>query len=64
MLSGDDRDRLKVLHEVEQKHLTQRDAGQQLRLSERWVRKLLARNVDKAMLASCTGCQAGPQTAR
>jgi len=43
MLNKNDRDRLKVLHEVEQKHLTQREAGQQLGLSERWVRKLLAR---------------------
>jgi transposase len=43
MLSSDDRDRLKVLHEVEQGHLTQREAGQQLGVSERWIRKLLAR---------------------
>lgn len=43
MLSREDRDRLKVLHEVEEKHLTQREAGGQLGLSERWVRKLLAR---------------------
>lgn len=43
MLSGKDRDRLKVLHEVERKHLTQREGGQQLGLSERWVRKLVAR---------------------
>ncbi len=43
MLSRKDRDRLKVLHEVEQKHLTQREAGQQLELSERWIRRLLGR---------------------
>jgi transposase len=43
MLSSDERDRLKVLHEVEQGHLTQREAGQQLGVSERWIRKLLAR---------------------
>ena len=38
-----DRDRLKVLHEVEQGHLTQVQAGEQLGLSERWIRKLLKR---------------------
>jgi DNA-binding Lrp family transcriptional regulator len=43
MLSGKDRDRLKVLHEAEKGHLTQKQAGAVLRLSERWVRKLLAR---------------------
>ncbi len=43
MLSGRERDRLKVLHAVEQGPLTQREAGGQLGLSERWVRKLLAR---------------------
>jgi transposase len=36
-------DRLKVLHEVERGHLTQRAAGQQLGVSDRWVRKLLVR---------------------
>jgi DNA-binding Lrp family transcriptional regulator len=43
MLSGKDRDRLKVLHEAEKGHLTQKQAGAVLKLSERWVRKLLAR---------------------
>ena len=43
MLSTRDRDRLKVLHEVRQGHLTQRQAGGQLRISDRWVRKLLLR---------------------
>jgi transposase len=38
-----DRDRLKILHEVEKGHLTQKQAGVQVKLSERWVRKLLAR---------------------
>src|SRR3989454_4399882 len=38
-----DRDRLKVLHEAEKGHLTQRQAGERLKLSERWVRKLVAR---------------------
>jgi len=38
-----DRDRLKVLHEVEKGHLGQKEAGDQLKLSERWVRKLASR---------------------
>ena len=43
VLSAKDRDRLKVLHEVRQGHLTQRQAGEQLGISDRWVRKLLLR---------------------
>ena len=43
VLSTKDRDRLKVLHEVKREHLTQRAAGQQLGISDRWVRKLLGR---------------------
>jgi transposase len=43
VLSRRDRDRLKVLHEAERGHLTQRQAGAQLKLSGRWVRKLVAR---------------------
>jgi len=35
--------RLKVLHEVEKGHLTQKRAAAQLSLTERWVRKLLGR---------------------
>jgi transposase len=43
VLSTKERDRLKVLHEVEKKHLTQRGAAAQLGISNRWVRKLLLR---------------------
>src|SRR5437870_5850300 len=43
VLSTKDRDRLKVLHEVKRKHLTQRAAARQLAISDRWVRKLLRR---------------------
>jgi len=42
-MSQRDRDRLKVLYEAEKGHLTQRQAGAQLKLSERWVRKLVGR---------------------
>src|SRR2546427_545500 len=42
-MSQRDRDRLKVLHEAEKGHVTQKQAGEQLKLSERWVRTLVAR---------------------
>src|SRR5207245_10193812 len=41
VLSTKDRDRLKVLHEVKRKHLTQRAGARQLGISDRWGRKLL-----------------------
>jgi hypothetical protein len=43
VLSTRDRDRLKVLHEVRQGHLTQRQAGERLGISDRWIRTLLLR---------------------
>lgn len=43
LLSTRDRDRLKVLHEVRQGHLSQRQAGAQLGITDRWMRKLLGR---------------------
>jgi hypothetical protein len=42
-LSARERERLKVLHEVEQGHLRQIDAARRLRLSARQVRRLLRR---------------------
>lgn len=42
-LSQRERDRLKVLHEVEQGHLKQVEAAQRLRLTDRHIRRLLAR---------------------
>src|SRR5271167_4622023 len=42
-LSQRERDRRRVLHEVKQGHLTQREAGRRLRLSDRQVRRLLLR---------------------
>lgn len=38
-----ERDRLKVLHEAEEREITQKEAAEQVGVSERWVRKLLAR---------------------
>lgn len=42
-MSVSERDRLKVLHEVEKGHLKQREAAAQLKMSERGFRKLLRR---------------------
>ena len=43
MLSGKERDRLKVLHEVQAGHLTQAAAAGQLGITDRGIRKLLLR---------------------
>jgi transposase len=43
LLTTEERDRLKVLHEVLQGHMTQRCAAKQLKLSTRQVRRLLRR---------------------
>jgi molybdenum-dependent DNA-binding transcriptional regulator ModE len=42
-MSAKDRDRLKVLHEVNRRHITQGQAGRELGVSSRWVRALLQR---------------------
>ncbi len=42
-MGQEERDRLKVLHEVEEGHLKQREAALQLGMSERGFRKLLRR---------------------
>ena len=42
-LSQRERDRLRVLHELEQGHLQQREAARRLRLSERQIRRLQRR---------------------
>jgi hypothetical protein len=51
-MSAKERDRLKVLHEVRKGHITQKQAGVEMGLSERWVRTLLkrvGREGDKAL---------------
>ena len=42
-MSAKELDRLKVLHEVKKRHITQKQAAAELGLSVRWVRKLLLR---------------------
>ena len=58
LLRQDERDRLKVLHEVKQGHLTQAAAAEQLGISERWVRELVRRirkNGDRAVVHGLRG---------
>jgi transposase len=42
-MSAKERDRLKVLHEVRKRHITQKQAGGELGISVRWVRTLVKR---------------------
>ena len=42
-MSQRERDRLQVLHEANERHITQKEAAAQMGVTERWVRKLLAR---------------------
>jgi Homeodomain-like domain len=42
-MTAKERDQLEVLHEVKQRHLTQKQAATELGISARWVRKLLVR---------------------
>ena len=42
-MSARERDRLKVLHEVRKRHITQKQAGGELGISVRWVRTLVKR---------------------
>jgi len=58
-LSEKERDRLKVLHEVEQGHLRQRQGAEQLGMSERGFRKLLKRFRGKSAAAVVHGLRGG-----
>ena len=58
MLSGKQRDRLKVLHEVQRGHLTQATGAEQLGVSERWMRELVRRmrsSGDRAVVHGLSG---------
>ena len=46
-LSTRERDRLKVLHGAWRRQITQREAGEQMGVTERWVRKLVGRMREK-----------------
>jgi len=57
-LSQRERDRLRVLHEVEEKHLTQVEAGRRLGLTDRHIRCLLVRvrrHGDRALVHGLQG---------
>jgi transposase len=64
LLRQDERDRLKVLHEVKQGHLTQRAAAEQLGISERWVRELVRRVRKKGDRAVVHGLRGRPSKRR
>jgi hypothetical protein len=58
LLSRRDRDRLKVVHEVLKGHITQRQAAEQLNLTERWIREMVQRvgeRGDKAVIHGLVG---------
>jgi transposase len=63
-MSANDRDRLKVLHEVEQGHLRQKQGAEQLGMSERGFRKLLRRYRDKSDAAVVHGLRGGRSNRR
>lgn len=64
MLRQKERDRLKVLHEVVQGHLTQAAAAEQLGISERWVRELVRRVRKKGDRAVVHGLRGRPSKRR
>jgi hypothetical protein len=55
-LSQREQYRLKVLHEVNQKHLTQVLAAEQLKATERQVRRMLLRIRERGDSALVIGC--------
>lgn len=64
MLTQKERDRLKVLHEVKQGHLTQRAAAEQLGISERWVREMVHRVRKRGDRAVVHGLRGKPSKRR
>jgi transposase len=57
-MSQKDRERLKVLHAVRKRHITQKQAGKELGVTARWVRELLRRRKargDRAMVHGLRG---------
>jgi transposase len=59
-LSQRERDRLKVLHEVEQKHLSQVEAAERLKVTDRQVRRMLLRIRDRGDGALVHGLRGRP----
>ena len=64
--SQKERDRLKVLHEASQRQITQKQAAEEIGVTERWVRKLLARmrkEGDRAVVHRLRGRQSNRKIA-
>jgi hypothetical protein len=62
LLTQRDRDRLKVLHEVQRGHITQRKAAAQLQCTDRWIRKVVKRLGKKGDGAIIHGLRGRPST--
>jgi len=63
-LSQRERDRIRVLHEVKQGHLTQAEAAQRLKLCDRQVRRLLLRIAQQGDQAVVHGLRGRPSNRR
>ena len=62
-LSQRERDRLRVLHEVQQKQITQIEAAKRLKISDRHLRRLLIRlgeHGDRAVIHGLRGRRSNP----
>src|SRR5271156_6220106 len=59
-LSQRERDRLKVLHEVQQKHLSQVAAAERLKVTDRQVRRMLLRIRERGDAALVHGLRGRP----
>lgn len=67
LLSQKELDRLKVLHEVKDGHLTQAEGALQLKLSERWVREMVRRlrkRGDRAVMHGLRGKRSNRRLAK
>src|SRR5579864_576126 len=64
LLKQRDRDFLKVLHEVDRGHITQRQAAEQLKVTDRWIRVLLGRIRQKGDRAVVHGLRGRPSRRR
>jgi len=62
LLTQRDRDVLKVLHEVQRGHITQRQGAEQLNRTTRWVRELIARIEAEGDRAIIHGARGRPST--
>jgi hypothetical protein len=62
LLTRRDRDVLKVIHELQRGHITQREAAEQLKWTDRWIRKLVGRVEAKGDRAIVHGLRGQPAT--